>query len=78
MTKILLVAALIALVFFIWRWPRVRGGGTKPPTARPAPPAPQEMVTCPVCSVHLPQSEALPGPDGRHYCCQEHRRIASS
>ena len=78
MTKILLIAALIAVIFFIWRWPRVRGDRPAPPPARPAASTPQEMVTCPVCSVHLPRSEALPGPDGQLYCCQEHRRTASS
>jgi uncharacterized protein len=34
---------------------------------------PQDMVRCPVCAVHLPRADALPGPDGRLYCCAAHR-----
>jgi uncharacterized protein len=26
-----------------------------------------------VCAVHLPRADALPGPDGRLYCCADHR-----
>jgi uncharacterized protein len=36
------------------------------------------MVRCPVCAVHLPRTDALAGPDGRLYCCQEHRLRAGN
>jgi uncharacterized protein len=31
------------------------------------------MVRCPVCSLHLPRNDALPGTSGRLYCSHEHR-----
>ena len=40
------------------------------------PPAPQDMVECPVCRVHLPRADALPGPGGQLYCCADHRQRA--
>jgi uncharacterized protein len=38
------------------------------------PPPPLEMVECAVCHVHLPRTDALAGPDGRLYCCADHRQ----
>ena len=35
--------------------------------------APQIMVSCAVCGVHLPQSDALPGKT-LHYCSLAHRQ----
>ena len=40
--------------------------------APPAPPAPQDMVRCAKCGVHLPRGESL-ARDGRYYCCADHR-----
>jgi hypothetical protein len=31
------------------------------------------MVSCAVCGLHLPQSDAVRGADGRFFCGQEHR-----
>lgn len=75
--KYLLLLAIVLAVFWLLRNAR-RGD---PPAGRQAPggapPAqPQDMVECPVCLVHLPRSDALPGPDGHFYCCAEHRRRA--
>jgi uncharacterized protein len=76
MKYLLLIALLFAVVWYM------RGGresheqsaqGTRRPAA---PPAPQDMVECPVCRVHLPRAEALPGPGGQLYCCAEHRQRA--
>jgi uncharacterized protein len=49
---------------------RARHAAPAPP---PAPALPQEMVRCPVCSLHLPRNDALPGASGRLYCSHEHR-----
>jgi uncharacterized protein len=32
------------------------------------------MVSCAHCGLHLPEADALPGPDGAHYCSEAHRR----
>jgi uncharacterized protein len=72
MKLLVLVAVVLAVVWFL------RGGARRQPTqddaARRHPaPAPQDMVECPVCHVHLPRGEALAGPGGQLYCCAEHR-----
>lgn len=72
--KYLLVLAVVAVAYLMWRNARLaeRQSGRKAPPAH----APQEMVSCPVCSVHLPRSDAVAGADGRLYCSNEHRLIA--
>lgn len=70
--KYLLVLAIVLIAVWLWRNNR-REDRQQPPAATPPLPQPQDMVRCPVCSVHLPRTDALPGPDGRLYCCQEHR-----
>jgi uncharacterized protein len=72
--KFLLLIAIVLLVAWLWRGNRGQDRDTATASRRPAaPPQQQEMIQCPVCSVHLPRSDALPGPDGRLYCCAEHR-----
>lgn len=69
--KYLILLAVVLAVVWYWR----RGRPAAPPRAGKKPDAalPQDMVECPVCRVHLPRGEALPGPDGQLYCCTEHR-----
>ena len=74
--KYLLVLAIVLVAVWLWRNNR-RQEKQQPPVKTPLP-QPQDMVRCPVCSVHLPRTDALPGPDGRLYCCQEHRLRAGS
>jgi uncharacterized protein len=71
--KYLLVLAVVLVAIWLWRNSR-RGDESRKNTAGGGSTAqPQDMVQCPVCSVHLPRTDALPGPDGRLYCCAEHR-----
>ena len=71
--KYLVLLAVLLIAYLWWRSSRLPRDH-KPPGAGSGPAAsPQDMVRCPVCSVHLPRGEALPGPDGRLYCSQEHR-----
>ena len=75
--KYLLVLAVVLVAVWIWRYNRrIEKQGA--PKAAPPPGLPQDMVRCPVCAVHLPRTDALAGPDGRLYCCQEHRLRAGS
>lgn len=71
--KFLLLIAIVLLVAWLWRGNRDEERGTTRTAGRGAAPPQQDMIQCPVCSVHLPRSDALPGPDGRLYCCAEHR-----
>ncbi|MCD6078350.1 MAG: hypothetical protein K0R89_2288 [Ramlibacter sp.] len=68
---ILLVVVLVVL----WLLRSGRRDETPPARKRKDAPnaSPQDMVQCPVCLVHLPRSDALPGPDGQLYCCAAHR-----
>jgi uncharacterized protein len=66
---------ILVVVAVLWFVRNNRRDDPPAPGARGKPPPlePQDMVRCPVCSLHLPRTDALPGPDGRLYCCAEHR-----
>ena len=66
---------LVVVLAVLWLWRSGRSDDAPPARKRKDSPdaAPQDMVRCPVCSVHLPRSDALPGPDGQLYCCAAHR-----
>jgi uncharacterized protein len=74
--KYLLLFALLFVAWLLWRNARVRddSAGSRRPGAPPA--DPQEMVSCPVCGVHLPRADAVPGARGILYCSPEHRQRA--
>jgi uncharacterized protein len=69
MAKIILF--LVGVFVLLWL---LRGGMSRRPRAeQPAPPqAPQTMLACAQCGVHLPRDEALPGRGGV-FCGEAHR-----
>lgn len=75
--KYLLLLALAAYVYYSWR--KQRGIGRSPSAAHGGAsrsargPAPQEMVACAACGLHLPREEALADGRGRLYCSPQHR-----
>ncbi|WP_027995416.1 PP0621 family protein [Simplicispira psychrophila] len=69
--KYLVLFLVLALVYAVWR--SQNRPSAPPPRARPPLPAPQDMVACQRCGLHLPRSEAV-GSGQRHYCCAEHQR----
>lgn len=81
--KYLVLLALLAYVYHAWRKQRGPGlgrtDGAQGPASRaagragPGRPAPQEMVACATCGLHLPRDEALADVHGRLYCCARHR-----
>lgn len=75
MKFLVLLIVVFAVIWFIRNNRRddAPGGGGFART----PPPPQEMVECAVCHVHLPRNDALAGPDGRLYCCAEHRKAGA-
>ena len=76
--KYLVVLVVVLVVFWYWRRAMRAGPPPKAGAQPAAPPQQQDMVQCPVCLVHLPRSDALPGPDGQLYCCAEHRLRAGN
>ncbi len=77
--KLLVLLAAIALLLWLLRGGRNRVGrdAAPPPSAAPRIAAPEPMVACDWCGLHLPQTDALPAPDGRHFCCTDHRQRAT-
>ena len=73
--KYLLLIVLLVVAYNVWRSGRLRDerASRPPPRAQGKPGAPQEMVSCPVCGVHLPRSDAVAGAGGILYCSHEHR-----
>ncbi len=65
---ILLAIALVAFLVLKCLYRKRRNSGVRQP------PAPERMVACAHCSVHLPLSEALES-TGRTFCSEEHRRL---
>ena len=70
MMKLLLLVVLVVVVYLVWRNARITHRRDAPP---PESGGPQEMVSCPVCGLHLPKPDAVAGADGLFYCSNEHR-----
>ena len=68
--KYLLVLGLVLVVYLLWR--KAARASKRPPDVDVQPGAPQDMVCCPVCSVHLPAADSVPGRLAS-YCSVQHR-----
>lgn len=75
--KYLLLFALAVVGLWWWRSLARRGTDSSrtPPKADSPPQAPQDMVACRHCGVHLPGAEALAGGQGM-YCSPAHRQAS--
>ncbi len=67
--KFLLVLLLVLVGAWMWRSGRQARAIRKKPAPKSAP---QDMVSCAHCGVHIPHAELVQGRDGV-YCCQDHR-----
>lgn len=74
--KYLVLFAVLYIAYLVWRHNRIADQRRDVPRGTPA--APQAMVSCPVCGLHLPQPDAVRGADGRFYCSNEHRLAAGA
>jgi uncharacterized protein len=73
--KFLLVIVLLAVLWLLLRGLTGRArddGAAKRDASPPPPPAPQAMLVCAFCGLHLPRDEALPGRGGV-FCGEAHR-----
>ena len=76
--KYLVLVGVLLVVYFLWRSQR-RGEQVEKRADAAAPAAlPMDMVSCAVCSLHLPLADALPGNNGLLYCSPEHRQSAGN
>lgn len=71
---------LVAVLAAVWLWKRGRRlsqdqNPTPPRRHAEQPKLVQDMVSCPVCSVHVPSVDAVKG-QRNHYCSEAHRRQA--
>lgn len=63
---------LMVVVFGIWLWRTNREANPKLKRQQAkAAPQPQEMVSCTLCSVHVPSADAVKGKKGL-YCTADH------
>jgi uncharacterized protein len=78
--KYLLVFAVVFVAIWIWRKNRREEMRSRPPPPAPAPRAagaPQAMLRCAYCGLHLPAADAIGGPDGAVFCSTAHRQAAA-
>lgn len=73
---------LVVVVAVVWLWRHQRDSDARDAAAeaakkrQPKPSAPpHDIVACPVCGLHLPQRDAVPGTRAL-YCSAEHQRQA--
>lgn len=66
------VLLLIAVAVLFWMLRSSLRRARPPRRAPPEVPAPQTMLSCAQCGMHLPRDEALPGRGGV-FCGAEHR-----
>ena len=75
--KYLLVFAVVAVAFWVWRNSRQKAKldkktpSTQDKSAQPKPP--QTMLQCAACGVHLPAADAVMGRRGS-YCSAAHQK----
>lgn len=72
MSKLILLLLFGLLVYFLLKG--LKRSASRPEANKPDQSSPERMVVCAQCGVHLPESEAIET-SGRHYCCEEHRRM---
>lgn len=75
--KLLLVLAAVLLGVWLWRSGRSGAAPRADQSPPPPPAAPQDMVACALCGLHVPRSEAVAGRQGL-YCCTDHQQRAES
>jgi uncharacterized protein len=85
MAAVLKFLLLALLGLWLWYSPAVRKlwRPSNRPTDKPSgpaadtskPPAPESMVRCAHCGLHLPEGDAVKTPDGHRYCTAAHRDL---
>lgn len=74
MSKLILLLFLGLLAYIVFKGYQRTASRRAGDSGRPK--APERMVACAHCGVHLPESESLEGNGGR-FCSEEHRRLGA-
>jgi len=74
MAKIILLILALLLVYWVFS---SRRKGRQPVNDDKPEKMAEKIVVCAHCQLHVPESESVVF-DGRHYCCEEHRRLGTS
>ncbi len=86
--KLLVLIAVLAVAYLLWRNKRLGGapgasrtsgmaGAADAARDRARPAAPQPMIACARCGLHLPREDALDDGRGRLFCSAQHRDLPS-
>lgn len=75
MSKLILLLFLGLFAYLVFKGYQRAASRRRSDAERPK--APERMVTCARCGVHLPESEAFDG-DGGRFCSDEHRRLGAA
>jgi uncharacterized protein len=70
LSKLLLLILAVVAVWWLARGLQRKRAAKEAPEA-----APEQMVSCSHCGLHLPQGEAIAA-GNKFFCCEEHRRLA--
>jgi uncharacterized protein len=74
MGRILFFALMAVAAYVGWQWlRRASGRGGQGPLQTRDAAAPEAMVSCAHCGLHLPRTDALPAGE-RFFCSEEHRQ----
>jgi uncharacterized protein len=71
------ILLLLALLLAYWVFIRDKLVARRDHASKPDAPHVEKMVACAHCGIHVPKGDAIAG-DGRHYCCDEHRKFGTS
>lgn len=77
MSKLILLLFLGFLAYLIFKGFQRSASRRRADEHAERPHAPERMVACARCGVHLPESEAFNGPGGS-FCSEEHRRLGAA
>ena len=75
MSKLILLLFLGLLAYLVFKG--FQRNASRPRAGDDAARAPERMVACARCGVHLPESESFEGAGGR-FCSEEHRRLGAA
>lgn len=75
MLRLILLLLLVLAAVLVYRSLSRKSAPPRQPRGHAELQTPERMVTCAHCGLRLPESDSV-RVDGRHFCSEEHRRLA--